>query len=407
MGPSPPLPLLKVLPLSPRKVVNPRTAIRTPVPASFLPDVSIIVPARNEEASLPACLESLTAQTGVRFEIIVVDDASTDRTCEIALSFTGVQVVFPRALSKGLSANNVTGKNNAVIAGAKNACANWLLFTDADTVHLPGSLARALNEARKARADLLSYSPEQLVVGFAERAVMPVIFAELAAQYPPEKVRDPNSGIVAANGQYILVRREAYDAVGGHAAVATEILEDVALARRFREAGKRVYFRYGGDAVRTRMYRNWAQLREGWTKNLALLFPHPGRLALGSLLLWLMAWSALGVAVLGLDAQFFGQYSGQYLGQYLGWVVFAALSLVMYRRIRTAHFSTANNLIAMAFGLPMFAYLLLLSKRAHAKGRVFWKNRAYGVGAPRSVPAEVKSAGLIPGIENQKLRTGN
>jgi glycosyltransferase involved in cell wall biosynthesis len=402
MGPTPPLPLLPSLPLPLRKVVNPRTAMRTPVPASPRPDVSIIVPARNEEASLPACLESLTAQTGVQFEIIVVDDASTDRTCEIALSFTGVQVVFPKALSKDRSANNVTGKNNAVIAGAKNACANWLLFTDADTVHLPGSLARALAEAKRERVDLLSYSPEQVVVSFAERAVMPVIFAELAAQYPPEKVRDPNSGIVAANGQYILVRREAYDAVGGHAAVATKILEDVALARLFRNAGKRVYLRYGGDAVRTRMYRNWAQLREGWTKNLALLFPHPGQLALRSLFLWLMAWSALSVAVLSAASQSFGQY----LGQYLGWIVFAALWPLMYRRIRTAHFSTANNLIAMAFGLPMFAYLLLLSKRAHAKGQVFWKDRAYGVGAPRSVPDE-ESADLIPGIESPKLRTGN
>jgi glycosyltransferase involved in cell wall biosynthesis len=406
MGPTPPLPLLPSLPLPLRKVVSPRTAIRTPVPASFRPDVSIIVPARNEEANIGDCLKSLTSQTGVRFEIIVVDDASTDRTCEIALSFTGVQVVFPKALSNDRSANNVTGKNNAVIAGAKDACANWLLFTDADTVHLPGSLARALNEAKRVRADLLSYSPGQVVVSFAERAVMPVIFAELAAQYPPEKVRDPNSGIVAANGQYILVRREAYDAVGGHAAVATEILEDVALARLFRNAGKRVYFRYGGDAVRTRMYRNWAQLREGWTKNLALLFPHPGQLALRSLFLWLMAWSALGVAVLSAASQYFGLYLGQYLGQYFGWIVFAALWPLMYRRIRTAHFSTTNNIIAMAFGLPIFAYLLLLSKRAHAKGQVFWKDRAYGVGAPKSVSPEVKSADLIR-IESQKLRTGS
>jgi len=365
------------------------------IPAFAGPDISIIIPARNEEASLNACLESLTAQTGARFEIIVVDDASTDRTCEIALSFTGVRVIFPKTLPKDLTANSVTGKNNAVIAGAKDARANWLLFTDADTVHLPGSLARALNEAKSERADLLSYSPEQVVVTFSERAVMPVIFAELAARYPPQKVRDPNSGIVAANGQYILVRREAHDAVGGHAAVATEILEDVALARLFRNAGKRVCFRYGGDAVRTRMYRNWAQLREGWTKNLALLFPHPERQALQSLFLWFIAWSAMAVAVLGAARQHFV------------WIAFAALWLVVYRRLSTAHFSTTNNLIAIAFGLPMFAYLLLLSKRAHANGRVFWKDRAYGVGAPRSVPAEVKSADLIPRIESQKLRTGN
>src|SRR5208282_4925189 len=276
------------------------------------PEVSIIVPARNEEASLADCLRSLTAQTGVAFEIIVVDDASTDRTREIAQSFAGVRVISPDPLPEGGTRKLWTGKNNALVAGAKHAPGRWLLFTEADTVHLPGSLARALEEAKNERADLLSYSPEQVVVTFAERAVMPVIFAELAAHYPPRKVRDQNSGqsskqssrqssgqgseIAAANGQYILVRRTAYDAVGGHAAVATEILEDVALARLFRNAGRRLYFRYGGDAVRTRMYRNWAQLREGWTKNLALLFPRPGRLALQSVFVWFAAWFTIAIA---------------------------------------------------------------------------------------------------------------
>src|SRR5882762_10720510 len=183
-----------------------------------IPEVSIIVPARNEEASLGNCLESLTAQTGVGFEIIVVDDGSTDRTREIAQSFAKVRVISAGPLPDGW-----TGKNNAVIAGAKEGRAQWLLFTDADTVHLPGSLARALAEAKREGADLLSYSPEQAAVTFAERAVMPVIFAELAAKYPPQRVREQNSRIAAANGQYLLVRREAYDAVGGHAAVATEI----------------------------------------------------------------------------------------------------------------------------------------------------------------------------------------
>ncbi|MGD0509696.1 MAG: glycosyltransferase family 2 protein [Terriglobales bacterium] len=366
-----------------------------------IPEVSIIIPARNEEASLGACLQSLTEQTGVPFEIIVVDDASTDRTREIAQSFAGVRVISAEPLAmdgagKDRIGKRWTGKNNAVVAGAREARAPWLLFTDADTVHLPGSLARALDEAKKQRADLLSYSPAQVVVTFAERAVIPVIFAELAAQYPPEKVRDQSSGVIAANGQYILVRREAYDAVGGHASVATEILEDVALARLFRNASRRVYFRYGGDAVRTRMYRNWAQLREGWAKNLALLFPRAEFLAFQSLLWWAAAWSALGVAG-------YGAASRHFL-----WIAFTAVWLLLYRRIRAAHFATANNLIAIAFGPPLFAYLLLRSKKAHANGQVSWKGRNYGVGAPsENTPVETKAGDLIPRMENQELRTGN
>jgi glycosyltransferase involved in cell wall biosynthesis len=355
------------------------------------PDISIIVPARNEEANLGNCLESLTTQTDVAFEIVVVDDGSTDRTREIAQSFPGVHVISPGPLAQGWK-----GKNNAVVAGAKEALAPWLLFTDADTVHLPGSLRRALDEATRERADLLSYSPQQVVATFAERAIMPVIFAELAVQYPPQKVRDPNSGIAAANGQYILVRRGAYDAVGGHAAVATEILEDVALARLFRDAGRRVYFRYGGDAVRTRMYRNWPQLREGWTKNLALLFPHPGRLAIQSMFLWFMAWLSLGLAVSGASAHYFP------------WITFGALWFLLYRRIRTAHFATAINLIAMACGLPIFAYLLLRSRKTHALGRVSWKGRVYAVGREKRIASTATPATKqTPGIKAQELRTEN
>jgi glycosyltransferase involved in cell wall biosynthesis len=344
---------------------DPAASPRNQSRENSIADISIIIPARNEEASLGACLESLTTQADIPFEIIVVDDASTDRTREIAQSFAGVQVITPSPLHE-----NCTGKNNALMAGAKQARAPWLLFTDADTVHQPGSLQRALAEAKKEQADLLSYSPKQIVVTFAERAVMPVIFAKLAAQYPPHKVRDQNSEIAAANGQYILVRRAAYDAVGGHAAVATEILEDVALARLFRNAGLRVYFRYAGDAVRTRMYRNWMQLREGWTKNLALLFPRPEFLAFKTVLWWFAAWVALAFALTAT------------IGHRRWSVIFAAIWLLAYLRISTARFSPLNNLLAIAAGPPLFAHLLIRSKQAHAQGHIAWKGRIYDTGAP-------------------------
>jgi glycosyltransferase involved in cell wall biosynthesis len=348
--------------------------------STAIPDVSIIIPARNEESNLDGCLKSLTSQTGVKFEIIVVDDNSSDRTREIAQRYQGVRVISAGPLPEGW-----TGKNNAVITGAKKARSRWLLFTDADTIHLPGSLARALTEAEREKADLLSYSPEQIVVSFPERAVMPVIFAELAAYYPPHKVGDPKSAIIAANGQYILVRRAAYDSIGGHVAVAPEILEDVALARLFRDIGRRVYFRYAADAVRTRMYRNWPQLREGWTKNLALLFPHSKRLAYQSLFLWLLAWATLGIAIAASNTHHFV------------FIVFAAFWFLLYLKIRTAHFSTINNLLAIACGLLIFAYLLLRSNRAHAKGQVWWKNRVYdGAGAKESNSIQLPATNTVP-----------
>jgi glycosyltransferase involved in cell wall biosynthesis len=333
------------------------------------PVVSVIVPARNEEACLGSCLESLAAQTGVPFEIIVVDDHSTDRTREIAASFPIVRVIEAGPLPDGW-----TGKNNAVVTGAREARGQWLLFTDADTVHLPGSLARALVEAQQNKAELLSYSPEQIAVTFWEMATLPVVFAELARQYPPSKVSDPNSPAAAANGQYILVKREAYDAVGGHAAIAGNILEDVALASAVKASGRKIRFRYAADAVRTRMYRNFRQLRDGWTKNLALLFPRPGRLALKTLLFWGITWSALSLAL------------GAPLKHWWWDSIFVGAFAFLTTRLRRARFTSDMTFLGALFGMPMFAYLLLRSKRAHAKNNVQWKGRTYSDKAGVFVP---------------------
>jgi glycosyltransferase involved in cell wall biosynthesis len=343
------------------------------------PQVSVIIPARNEEASLGSCLESLVAQTGVPIEIIVVNDHSTDRTAEIAASFAGVRVIEAGALPE-----RWTGKNNAVIAGVRAARGFWLLFTDADTVHLPGSLARALAEAQEHHADLLSYSPEQIAVTFWEMAVLPVVFAELARQYPPSKVSDPDSPEAAANGQYVLITRAAYEAVGGHAAVATSILEDVALARAVKASGRKIRFRYAADAVRTRMYRGFRQLREGWTKNLALLFPYPGRLAVKTLLLWSLPWIVVCLKIAGLLTA-------------AGWYGIAVATLGFQTfRIARAKFRLTMTLLGAIFGMPMFAYLLLRSKRAHAQGHVSWKGRTYE-GTEPPVSNAIKRTSLAPG----------
>ncbi len=245
-----------------------------PAAANHKPVVSVIVPARNEERALGACLDSLLRQSGVAFEVIVVDDGSTDRTRTVAESFPGIRVLDAGAVPPGW-----TGKAHACQVGADAARGEWLLFTDADTVHQPGSLARALAETNQHDAALLSYSPEQEVHGLAQRMLMPLVFAELAGTYRPQEVCDPASPAAAANGQYLLIAREAYDGVGGHAGVRSDLLEDVALARAVKRSGRRLRFRFGGDAVRARMYRSFGEMREGWTKNLALLFPAARELA--------------------------------------------------------------------------------------------------------------------------------
>ena len=383
---------------------------QSPISEVSIPDVSIIVPARNEEASLGDCLESLTAQTGVVFEIIVVDDGSTDRTHEIAQSFAGVRLISAGPLPAGW-----TGKNNAVVAGTREATGGWFLFTDADTVHSLGSLARALAEARENKAEMLSYSPEQIAVTFWEMAVLPVVFAELARQYPPRKVCDPASPLAAANGQYILIRRETYDAVGGHTAIADNLLEDVALARAVKGAGRSLRFRYAADAVRTRMYRSFRQLREGWTKNLALLFPNPGWLAVRRLLWWGIAWGFAFFPVIAWAAakvaerfgfvsaeQTFFQWSGLIRSAWWS-ALFLVLAMPLFMRLNRANFTWDMEVLGAVFGMPMFSYLLLRSKKAQAGGQVSWKGRAYSIGTRREDTPEATQ----PEKPLQELRSKN
>jgi hypothetical protein len=331
--------------------------------------IQVIVPARNEEASLGRCLQSLFGQRGISFQITVVDDGSTDRTRAVAESFPGVRLLGATEPPLGYS-----GKCNALIRGTEGASAPWLLFTDADTFHYPGSLAAAVGEAEERGVDLLSYSPEQEAVSWGERALMPVVFADLVRTYPPDRINHPADPTVAANGQYVLVRREVYQALGGHAAVASKILEDVELARLFKESDKRIWFRHGRGMVRTRMYRDFTSLVEGWTKNLALLFQRPLALAAAR------AMEFSGVAILGATAAIFLVRSDFAPG-----IVSFAAAVLLYgafiARIRRAHFSASNML--SFFGLPLFSWLLVRSWLRSRPGRaVTWKGRTYTCAAP-------------------------
>lgn len=228
--------------------------------------ISAIIPARNEEASIARSVESVARQLEVG-EVIVVNDQSTDRTDEIlaglAASIPKLKVVNTHELPPGW-----IGKNYAVSIGAAAAEGDWLLFTDADTYHYPGSARRALADAVDHNAVLVSYSPEQELGSLGERILIPFVYYRLAARFSFAQINDPRRQEAAANGQFLLVLKDAYEAVGGHAAIAGEILEDVALARRVKQRGYGIYFTAPMGIVRTRMYRSLAAMWQGWTKNL-------------------------------------------------------------------------------------------------------------------------------------------
>jgi cellulose synthase/poly-beta-1,6-N-acetylglucosamine synthase-like glycosyltransferase len=338
----------------------------------------VIIPARNEEANIERAVRSVASQAGV-CEIIVIDDHSTDRT-PVILKELAAEIPLLCTLRAGPLPPGWLGKNFAVATGAKGAMGEWLLFTDADTEHLPGSLAHLLRRAEAGGAGMLSISPGQCTPKWWERAVIPLVYVSLAKLFRFDEVNDSGSAAAAANGQYILVRREAYEKLGGHESVSGEVLEDVALACRFKQHHAGLLFLPGAAWARTRMYRTFGDMWQGWTKNLYLLYGRslarmlkellalwtssviPGVVFVACVLLLLAGapkwYAVLALAALSLGAYGFGRYR---------------------RALRTLGF---NPWLAayLPVGALLLGLLLINSALAYRwSGGIRWKGRLYAV----------------------------
>jgi chlorobactene glucosyltransferase len=354
-----------------------KRAIRRKMPEHDEGAVSVIIPARNEEMNIERVVRSVARQGSVR-EMIVVDDASTDRTPEILAGLCR-EIPQLRTLRLDSLPAGWIGKTHAASAGAENTTGEWLLFTDADTEHLPGSLEAMLLRAWEEKAGLLSLSPGQQTLTWWEKSIIPYVFVQLALTFPFEEVSDPASPRAAANGQFLLVRRSVYNEVGGFEAVRGEILDDVALARRVKRCGGRLVFLPGAEWVRTRMYSSFGEMWQGWSKNLYLLYGSnlwPVLKALSAALV-LDVLVPLGFVVLAILAG---------LWEVTGWMLLAALLCFGGAVLR--QWSYGRNLQRLGFerrlaayqfaGAALFSLLLLNSVRAYRlAGGVHWKGRRY------------------------------
>ncbi|HXJ15011.1 MAG TPA: glycosyltransferase [Candidatus Limnocylindrales bacterium] len=339
--------------------------------------VSAIVPARNEEEVIAACVESLATQKEIE-EILVIDDQSSDRTAEIVRQLS-VQHSKVRLLEAGELPSGWVGKNNAVWIGAREARGEWLLFSDADAVHAADSAAKALSIAGESGAALVSFSPEQVMKTWYEKAVIPYVYTRLSRRFQYAEVNDPGKSAAAANGQFVMIRRDVYDAVGGHASVAGEVLEDVALAARVKAAGYRIWFGSGKGIVRVRMYRSFAAMWEGWKKNLySLMGGQPA-----------VVWAELARAVLPillvmavmLSVFVFTQSSLIALGSFAA----GLLAILIHYDSELEWSGFSPRLLPYGIqGRYLFAAVLWASYRSHRKGRLEWKGRAYPAGTPRA-----------------------
>src|SRR5579859_2027860 len=244
----------------------------TPTQPENDPFVSVIVPARNEERNIRRCVTSLLEQDCADFEVIVVDDGSTDATQRIVDEIAHIHPrgnrLFMLRLRDSLPPG-WAGKPHAIDCGTREARGEWLLLTDADTWHAPDALNFAVHTAIDEQIDLLSLGSRQELPGFWERVVMPMAYLGIMMQYPPRQVNDPSSSVALANGQFILIRRAVYDALGGYARpeLRDTLLDDRDLAQVVKRQGYRLRMFDGRQLVHVRMYRNLRETWRGWRKN--------------------------------------------------------------------------------------------------------------------------------------------
>lgn len=225
--------------------------------------VSVVIPVRNEEADLPATLDGLLAQDYPNLEVVVVDGGSTDGSRAVA----DARAPRVRRIDEAPLPPGWVGKNWACWTGAQATTGGWLLFVDADVRTDPTAVRTVVTWAEAEQADLASISPTVEMGGFWERLVIPFFIQMVLTYFRAPRTNVDTSHAALANGQFLLVRREAYQRVGGHEAVRSYVLEDVALARRLRAAGARLRIAHAPKLATTRMYRNSSEMFEGLLKN--------------------------------------------------------------------------------------------------------------------------------------------
>jgi chlorobactene glucosyltransferase len=351
------------------------------LPVEAWPDkgemISVVVPARNEARSIQRCVKALLAQDYPDYELIVVDDRSTDTTGEILERIEAESSNLHIVQGVDLPAD-WAGKPHALVQGVAVARGDWLCFVDADTIADPNMLSAAYRAASEHQADLFSMMTDQELGSFWEKVVLPLVFTGLSFGFPARRVNDPEKPDAIANGQFILIKSAVYQAVGGHTAVRDRIDEDKALAEVVKGAGYRLVLADGRQLARTRMYTSLAEMWEGWTKNIYLGLRDR---------LWLLTFGAAMGLIGALVLPLWLLAGFLWLAASGGWsaaVVAGEASLLwaylLWQRARAASAFGISPLYAftLPLGALVFTAMMFASAYKVISGRgVEWKGRRY------------------------------
>ena len=355
-------------------------ALRAAEAVPHAPFVSLLIPARNEAMRIERCLDGALAQTYPAYEVIVVDDGSTDATPQILSSYAAqdyrLRVIHGEALPAGW-----IGKCYACQQAANQAQGAWLLFLDADTAPQPGLVTALIDHAERHELDMLTLFPFMEFGSFWERVIMPPFLALINAVFPPERQNAPDvrPEEIVANGQCILVRANAYRAIGGHAAVHGEVLEDVQLAQALRKSGARTGVASGQPFLRVRMYTNGAEVVEGLAKNaIAGARSGGGRALWGGLRQFLLAFGAQWLLLDSLWLFVMQQ-------QFLAWIVLlhgiiVLIVVLSFWALLLRRLYRQPVAYALLWPLGMLCYgciALWALWRIWSRRGVTWKGRAY------------------------------
>jgi chlorobactene glucosyltransferase len=347
-------------------VLNILTMPRLTRPKDKLPArrVSILIPACNEAVVIGQTIEYLLRQSYSFAELLVLDDNSTDDTA-VLIEQAARQDSRVRLLSGQPLPDGWLGKNWACHQLAQAASGDLLVFTDADVGWQPEALAALVAQLEREQADLLSVWPTQQTVTWGERLVVPLMALAILGYLPLLAVHYlPWSVFAAANGQCLAFRRRAYEAVGGHAAVGDDVLEDVALARLVKKAGLRLRLSDGAGLITCRMYHNWAEVRDGFAKN--ILAGH-GRSVIFLLLSTLFHWL---VFVLPWIMLLFPT------ARQMGWFWLWLLSVGVRAGTAVATRQRLLDALLMPISVLLMTRIAFYSIQWHYSGGPRWKGRA-------------------------------
>jgi len=351
-------------------------SLRDSIP-DILPLISVVIPARNEGRNIRRCVLALLNQTYPNYEIILVDDRSTDDTpqilAELAEGDSHLQLIHGSELPPGWA-----GKPYALVQGAAAAHGEWLCFMDADTFAKPDLLWSTYHMAIRYHADMFSILTNQELGTFWEKTILPLVFLGLSFGFPADRVNDPTKPDAIANGQFILIKRLVYEQVGGHASVKDRVDEDKAIATIIKRAGYRLVLADGRKVASTRMYTSLPEMWEGWTKNIYLgLIDRLWLLLFGAILgvvvsivlplwlvgglVWLVAGGGVIAAVVSVEAVVLWGY-------------------LLWKRLLACRAFGIPGSYALTFplGALIFTAMMVASAYNVISGRgVLWKGRRY------------------------------